>query len=666
MSLDENLKDIFEYIFVRKGRSRPKTVSEAILAAYLISTKASNKQNNDANRGTKASQAFKNLAKLSIIRRILNNIKKKMNAVDIKNVIDNFKKLIKIKEVEKYIKNESVTKQSVFSKPSDLQCNDELKTNIKDEFNRYANKHKNTIPDNILNNIQDSARKETVESKQKIRGYENTARKTIENKLIEICDSIYNKNGMFGGNRIVLNRNIDYVDCIYISTENKTVHRIIIGKKGAFADKKFKTLESKDESLNKQLNEIMKSNDGVYNFLKIAEGKTEEKYEYARDDKSQKKKFSYRYRVYCNTANEGFSSGLTNLELAPKILDKLGYKIKYKGDKNQEPNYGALGKGSFNAAYEENNSDKKITRVIKICISSYEVVTKERKGNKKGCKAFEDIKSLDSSGKNIRELFYQNEDLVLSKNKEFGKVSTLIDEPTDLWYCISTSKFRSDGDAEKFDKEHIEKFKKSETEKLIELQAFTKGILNGLVRMHKRGIVHLDVKPANTLKKSLKSTSAPYYKYSLTDFGTAVDIGKRIKENSSNKLTWETLLDGVGGVGSEGYFRGMPEVKELKEIEEVQPELIYKLDSFIVGTSMCMFYKLYLDGKKSKELTNNSGIFKDKFAMAYSLDKGQNSEYISWLPDGNAKDLAKKLMTLDIKERLSCEQALEHPFIKKV
>lgn len=656
MPSDENLKNIFEYIFIRKGRLRAKTIPEAILAAYLISIKASNPQSSDENRGAKASQEFTNLKKDSQVKKILNNIKINMDTINIKKVIKYLKQLVKFESIKEYIKNEPLTKNSVFSKPTNLEYNEKLKTDIKDELNRYNDKHKGIIPNDVLTNIKDDTDKDVISTKNKIRKHESYARQKIENQL-EICDSIYNKNYESSYERTVLHQNVDYVDCLYISTKNKTVHRIIVGKKGTFNGKEFKTLNSKDKSLNKRLNNIMQSNDDVYKFSKIAEGKTKEKYEHIREDNNQKKEFSYRYRVYCSTVNEGYSNSITNLNLAPQILEKLGYKIKYKGDKNKEPNYGALGKGSFNAAYEEENNDKKIKRVIKICISSYEVVTKERKGNNKGCKAFHGIESLNTSGKNISELFYQNKDLVLSKNKEFGQVSTLIKTSEDLWYCISTSEFRSDGDAEEFNKSHIEKFKSSETEKLIELQAFTKGILNGLVRMHRQGVIHLDVKPANTLKKSLGRDSAPYYKYSLTDFGTAVDIGKRIQKNTGNN--WDTLLDGIRGVGTPIYMRSTEDIVELKEITKVQPKLIYKLDSFTVGTSMCIFYKFYLNGMIA------STFYEYSWDWSNQLNKGPDSEYISWLPDGYAKDLAKKLMELDMTKRLSCEEALRHPFITK-
>lgn len=578
-----------------------------------------------------------------------------------------FKDKSKKKEVIDYIRNgnKSSKKNTIFSKIDNHKL-------VINGLNKYIKDNPRLVPIDIVKEVKEiSNKKNYTNIVDKIKKNSNEKENISDQKvLLDICDSIYRKSYGTKYLKKVIGKSDNYVDCLYISKENEVFHRIIVGKKSEFTNKKFSILNCQniESNLKKKLYKIMKSKSNIYRLKKVLEGKTKEKYKYEREN-SEKKESSYRYIVYSNTVNSSsVANQLTSLHLAPAIFNKLGYKIKYT---TNQKIFGALGAGAFNAAYEEINDDKKIKRVIKICISSYDVVIKERKGNKQGCKAFESIKNLSANGKNIRDLFYKNEDLVLSKNKEFGSVldlfgeNNLQDDEKNLWYCISTSEFRSDGDAGRFNSWNVGLLRNNESEKLIELQAFTKGILNGLVKMHESGIIHLDVKPENTLKKLSGNKSAPYYKYSLTDFGTAINIKKRVNE-SDKILTWDILLDGIRGTGTPMYTRSWGDVKRLKELNYVNPELVYKIDSFTVATSMCAFYKFYLTGKSDKTGDEKEGGYKWSWQFSEQHEKGSESALVTWLPAGSdAQDLAKKLMELDMEKRWSCKQALQHPFITK-
>ena len=157
-------------------------------------------------------------------------------------------------------------------------------------------------------------------------------------------------------------------------------------------------------------------------------------------------------------------------------------------------------------------------------------------------------------------------------------------------------------------------------------------ILSAINYCHKMNIIHRDLKPENILITNKDEDDKDLIYIKIADFGTA----KIFKENQSEKLL----------VGSPYYIA--PEVIDRNYNE--------KCDLWSCGVLLYIFLstKVPFNGKNNKEIFENikKGEFDINNPPWNSISK-------------NAKDLICKLLEIDIKKRISAEEALKHIWFKE-
>ena len=157
-------------------------------------------------------------------------------------------------------------------------------------------------------------------------------------------------------------------------------------------------------------------------------------------------------------------------------------------------------------------------------------------------------------------------------------------------------------------------------------------ILSAINYCHKMNIIHRDLKPENILITNKDEDDKDLIYIKIADFGTA----KIFKENQSEKLL----------VGSP-YYKA-PEVIDRNYNE--------KCDLWSCGVLLYIFLstKVPFNGKNNKEIFENikKGEFDINNPPWNSISK-------------NAKDLICKLLEIDIKKRISAEEALKHIWFKE-
>ena len=149
-------------------------------------------------------------------------------------------------------------------------------------------------------------------------------------------------------------------------------------------------------------------------------------------------------------------------------------------------------------------------------------------------------------------------------------------------------------------------------------------LLRAVGYLHKRGIVHRDLKPENILFKPKTSQVL------LTDFGTATVPG-------DSPMTQPA---GTGGYASPEELNMQPYTS--------------KADCWSLG----VIAYILLAGYPPFPFDNNKKMFECIKQAKYQFDC-QFWDHISQ----EAKDFVSSLMTADPEKRLSCQQALRHPWI---
>ena len=157
-------------------------------------------------------------------------------------------------------------------------------------------------------------------------------------------------------------------------------------------------------------------------------------------------------------------------------------------------------------------------------------------------------------------------------------------------------------------------------------------ILSAINYCHKMNIIHRDLKPENILITNKDGDDKDLLYVKIADFGTA----KIFKENQNENLI----------IGSPFYIA--PEVIDKQYTE--------KCDLWSCGVLLYIFLsaKVPFNGKTNKEIFQNikKGEFDIKMPPWNSISK-------------NAKDLICKLLEIDIKKRISAEEALKHIWFKE-
>ena len=181
-----------------------------------------------------------------------------------------------------------------------------------------------------------------------------------------------------------------------------------------------------------------------------------------------------------------------------------------------------------------------------------------------------------------------------------------------------------------------ELFKKIEDNHLSENvgKYVMKQLLSAVAFCHKNGIIHRDLKPENILIESEEESKFEYFTIKVIDFGTSDKLGK-------NKTT-------KGQIGTPFYIA--PEVLGNSKYNE-------KCDLWSCGVilyiMLCGVPPFY--GETDEEI--------------YEVVKKGELEFEEpiWKTISEpAKDLIRKLLNKNIKERYSAKQALLHPWVKSL
>lgn len=236
--------------------------------------------------------------------------------------------------------------------------------------------------------------------------------------------------------------------------------------------------------------------------------------------------------------------------VAERYLTKNGYTELKK-----------LGEGNYGVVYSCKNKDKKLI-AAKVVISGYkETVDGEINASKKvsGMKPLDTKRLMEKfnkhgAGKIEFNTGLKKRDVVFREHINVPVIKHFSDDED--YYIAVLEAPLMDKSLEGFD------FPKSEGEDKInhkEMKAIISSVLRSLQLLHKRNIVHLDVKPENVLAKKLGDQII----YALTDFGVSRDCEyhKDPKKTEIQNLYDEIKLLGEKISGTKHYMA--PEVYQL-------------------------------------------------------------------------------------------------------
>jgi len=169
-------------------------------------------------------------------------------------------------------------------------------------------------------------------------------------------------------------------------------------------------------------------------------------------------------------------------------------------------------------------------------------------------------------------------------------------------------------------------------------------MLNALKYVHERGVIHRDVKPENILVKREQLRNKDDPRFVLIDFGMAVKCEIRRNNNVVVKPNPDD---------AEGTFAFW--APEMMKRESYGPAV----DLWALGVSlyciMCGCHPFDIDGKHLHE-----EIYRDVISGNF------DEENIIWNRElsKEGKDFISRLLNADSLQRMSCEEALQHPWLK--
>ena len=168
-------------------------------------------------------------------------------------------------------------------------------------------------------------------------------------------------------------------------------------------------------------------------------------------------------------------------------------------------------------------------------------------------------------------------------------------------------------------------------------------MLNALSYIHQRGIIHRDLKPENILIR--KTTETQNGASALIDFGMGVICNK----NHNKHLAVKPKAG-----DAEGTFEFW--APEMMKRDTYGPAV----DLWALGVSLYCI----LCGTHPFD-TNGKSLHEDIYRSVVSGNFNQDNKIWKSKLSGESKDFISKLLNVDSFQRMSCEEALKHPWLLK-
>eukprot|EP00475_Leptophrys_vorax_P041531 TRINITY_DN782_c0_g1_i1.p1 TRINITY_DN782_c0_g1~~TRINITY_DN782_c0_g1_i1.p1 ORF type:complete len:770 (-),score=202.62 TRINITY_DN782_c0_g1_i1:67-2265(-) len=186
--------------------------------------------------------------------------------------------------------------------------------------------------------------------------------------------------------------------------------------------------------------------------------------------------------------------------------------------------------------------------------------------------------------------------------------------------------------------------------------AYVAEILEGLLFLHSNSIVHRDLKPENLMFSNVMDDSkAGDWQIKIIDFGCAIEVSKFTRNTVMAGTPWylapEMLLSPV--TRSVSVVSATKDVKFSVAKKQAGVEICL-VDMWSVGVIVFFMLtgRLPFDGPTRTQVYQ--AICKGLYEYPEDIELSDN-----------AKDFIQGLLTLDWTQRMTCAQALEHPWIKK-
>ena len=273
-------------------------------------------------------------------------------------------------------------------------------------------------------------------------------------------------------------------------------------------------------------------------------------------------------------------------------------------------------------------------------------------------------------------------------NNEFiPKIFDVYEDTNDLWFSfekggisLSGLSFKIKGEFEKGERiYHIQKgiFLMSLFSTISQFKFLLKSLLSAINSINKMGIIHSDIKPENILIEYSGSSLENNFEIKaikIIDYGSAFFINNtsNISSNTPEYLCPEITIGNK---------------KFLKELKNNNMKYINCIDIWSLGITfleLCLCCPAWMS-YKAKVIINGkiyhpnglfgcrgrdaNKIYQKQVEMCKNINKKLKNSML-YLFEANDRnnfvDLIKKMLELDYKKRINCQDAINHPFFKDI
>ena len=271
-----------------------------------------------------------------------------------------------------------------------------------------------------------------------------------------------------------------------------------------------------------------------------------------------------------------------------------------------------------------------------------------------------------------------------NNNNCIPKIYDYYEDNNDIWFSfekggisISGLSFKIKGEFEKGERIYFiqkGKFLMSLFSTISQFKYLLKSLLSGIDYINKKGIIHSDIKPENILIEYEGDSNLNNFiitSIKIIDYGSAfyVNDTSSISSNTPEYLCPEiTILN----------------KKFIKELKNNNSKYVNCIDIWSLGITileLCLCCPIWMSYKAkiiiNRKIYHTSGLFgcrgrdankiyqkqieltktinkKLKNSMLYLFEKNERDNFI---------DLLKKMLEFDYKKRITCQEAMNHPFL---